>query len=122
GLLVTAVVARRGTFGPRAVKAGPVLGAGGMMSAGLTSAPLYDGFGVVLVGLGTSLTTTWLLPAFQVLTPTEMLARFQALLQFAQSGSTPGPLPLLGILLARAGSAAGALATASLMLLTAAAV
>jgi hypothetical protein len=104
------------------MRGGPLLGAVGMVVAGIATAPSIAAFGVLLVGIGTSLTTTRLLPAFQVLTPVEMLARFQALLQLAQTGSTLVALPLLGVLLARAGPAVGAVATATLLLVTAAAV
>ncbi|HET7430093.1 MAG TPA: MFS transporter [Nocardioides sp.] len=100
-LVVTVVVARRGGLGPAAMRAGPVLGGAGGVVLACASPPGVAVLGTVLVGVGTSLTTTWMIPTFQQLTPTAMLARFQALLQLAQTSATFVMLPLLGLLAGR---------------------
>jgi hypothetical protein len=49
-----------------------------------------------LVGVGTTMLTTYLFPAYVARTPPEMLARFSSLTQLAQTGPVLVATPLLG--------------------------
>ncbi|MFC4786109.1 hypothetical protein ACT8ZV_16640 [Nocardioides sp. MAHUQ-72] len=72
-----------------------------------------------LVGVGTSLLTTSLLPAFVTSTPPGMLARFQSLLGLAQTGPVLLATPSLGFVAERAGVEPALAAVAVLLALTA---
>lgn len=117
-LVVTALVARRGARSRTAMCVGPLLGAGGAIMLPPFGAVVVSAAGVGLVGVGTALTTTRLLPTFQVLTPAPMLARFQALLQVAQTGATMVTMPVVGLVVSAAGPDAGTLVLAGVMLAT----
>jgi MFS family permease len=118
GLLVTSVVARRGAFGRTAMCLGTVIGAGGAALLALAPPLATSMLGVTLLGVGTTVTTTRLIPVFMGLTPPTMLARFQALLQLAQTGATLVMMPVLGVLVGAAGPAAATLVLAGVLLLT----
>ena len=118
GLLVTSLVARRGAFGRRAMCLGPVIGAGGAALLALAPPLGTSMIGVGLLGLGTTVTTTRLIPAFMALTPPTMLARFQALLQLAQTGATLVMMPVLGVLVGSVGPASATLVLAGVLVMT----
>jgi hypothetical protein len=118
GLLVTSVVARRGAFGRTAMCLGTVIGAAGAALLALAAPLATSMLGVTLLGVGTTVTTTRLIPVFMSLTPPTMLARFQALLQLAQTGATLVMMPVLGVLVGSAGPAAATLVLAGVLLLT----
>jgi MFS family permease len=87
GMTVMAVVTRRGAPGPRTA-----LAAGGHVAVGVVA--------VLLVGVGTSMTTARLFPRFIDATPEAMLARFHSLLQLAQIAPVLVATPVLGWLAA----------------------
>jgi hypothetical protein len=118
GLLVTMLVARRGAFGRVVMCLGPLLGAAGAAVLAVGNAVPVAAAGVGMLGIGTTLTTTRLLPVFQDLTPPTMLARFQALMQLAQTGSTLVVLPLAGAVVSAAGPEAATAVLAAILLAT----
>lgn len=96
GMAVMAVVSRRGTPGACAALAGPVAAAAGTL---LLAVATHLGFAIVavlLVGVGTSMTTARLIPRFIDATPESMLARFLSLLQLAQIAPVLVATPVLG--------------------------
>jgi hypothetical protein len=114
-LVVTGLVSRRGAFGRRAMCVGPLVGAGGALLGAASGDVAASAAGVGLLGVGTALTTSRLLPAFQELTPPSMLARFQALLQLAQTGATLVMMPVLGAVESVAGPEAATLVVAAVL-------
>lgn len=118
GLLVTALVARRGAFRRRWMYLGPVVGAAGAVLLALVSGSGTSMLAVVLVGVGTTMTTTRLIPVFMELTPPTMLARFQALLQLAQTAATLVMMPVLGGLISALGPATATVVLAGVLLAT----
>ena len=122
GMLVLAVVNRRGAPGARLATAGPLVAAGG--AALLAVAPDAGGAAgaVLLVGIGTSLTTARLLPRFVAETPGRLLARFQAFVGLAQTGPVLVATPALGAATHQGGVEAPVLALAAVLAATALAV
>src|SRR5690606_18235753 len=96
GIVVTAYVARRGAPGRRLATAGPGIAAAGSALLALTDAVASAVLGVGLVGIGTSLLTTRLIPRYVEASPPSMLARFQSLLGIAQTGPVLVAIPALG--------------------------
>ncbi len=94
GMLVMAVVRRRGAPGPRLAIAGPAVGGAAVLLLAATSS-LAAGV-AALVGAGTSLTTARVLPRFLDATPEPMLARFSSLLHLAQVAPVLAVAPVLG--------------------------
>lgn len=97
GLLVTLAVARWGA--PRAPVAvsGPALAAGGVLLLAVRTEIWAGILAIGLVGVGTTMLTTYLFPAYVARTPPEMLARFSSLIQLAQTGPVLLATPLLGV-------------------------
>lgn len=91
-----AVVSRRGRPGSRAALAGPVAAAAGALLLVVAAHLAVAVAAVLLVGVGTSMTTARLIPRFIDLTPETMLARFQSLLQLAQIAPVLAATPILG--------------------------
>jgi len=96
GMAVMAVVSRRGTPGSRAARAGPVAAAAGALLLAVAPHLAVAVVAVLLVGVGTSMTTARLIPRFIDSTPESMLARFQSLLQLAQIAPVLVATPVLG--------------------------
>ncbi|MGH3351185.1 MAG: MFS transporter [Nocardioides sp.] len=97
GLVVTLAVARWGAPRARVAVAGPALAACGVL---LLAVRPEVGAGVVaigIVGVGTTMLTSYLFPTYVALTPPEMLARFSSLTQLAQAGPVLVATPLLGV-------------------------
>lgn len=117
-LVVTGLVSRRGAFGRTAMCGGPLVGALGAVLLALVGNLVVSAAGVALVGVGTALTTTRLIPEFQSLTPPTMLARFQALLQLAQTGATLVMMPVVGVVVSALGPVAATLVLAVVLLAT----
>jgi len=91
-----AAVSRRGAPGPRTALAGPVAAAAGaLLLAGALRLSVAV-VAVLLVGVGTSMTTARLIPRFIDATPQSMLARFHSLLQLAQIAPVLVATPVLG--------------------------
>lgn len=97
GLVMTLVVARRGA--PRAPVAvsGPVLAAAGVVVLAVRTEIWVGILAIGLVGVGTTMLTSYLIPAYVARTPSEMLARFSSLTQLAQTGPVLLATPLLGV-------------------------
>jgi len=117
---VTWAVSRWGDLRARARVVGPGLGTAGVLLLAVTSSVPAGAAGLVLLGLGTSAYTTAALPLFVRATPAGMLARFQALLGFAQNLAVMLALPALGWIAAEAGVRT-ALAVVAVLLLGSAA-
>ena len=100
---VTSAVARWGTLGPRAPLVGPPVGALGVLLLATTDSVRAGALALVLLGIGTAAWTTAALPVFVRATPAGMLARFQALLGFAQNLAVLLALPGLGWVAGTAG-------------------
>jgi len=96
GMVVMAVVRRRGAPGPHLALAGPVAAAAGAMLLAVSSRPAVGVAALALVGAGTSMTTARLFPRFVDATPAPLLARFSSLLQLAQVAPVLLATPLLG--------------------------
>lgn len=96
GMAVMAVVSRRGAPGYRAALAGPVAAATGALLLAVAAHLAVAVVAVLLVGVGTSMTTARLIPRFIDATPESMLARFQSLLQLAQIAPVLVATPVLG--------------------------
>lgn len=96
GMAVMAVVSRRGAPGSRAALAGPVAAAAGTLLLAVAAHLAVAVVAVLLVGVGTSMTTARLIPRFVDATPESMLARFQSLLQLAQIAPVLVATPVLG--------------------------
>lgn len=121
GLVVSAVVARRGAPTAPFALAAPLVAIGGVALVGLLAAPAAGFAGMAFVGIGTTLLTSHLMPAFAELAPPDMLARFWALLQLAQMLPSTVVTPLLGAVAAAGGVGAAFALVALLLLGTAAA-
>lgn len=121
GLLVTVVVARRGAPGAGLAFSGPLIGIAGVALLAASASPLAGFAGMWLVGVGTSLLTTHLFPAFAEVAPEDMLARFWSLLHLAQNLPTTLVMPILGAIAAAAGLTSALVVVALLLLGTAAA-
>jgi MFS family permease len=117
-MLVTWWVARRGAPSRVVMCLGPAVGAGGAALLALATRQGTSMVGVGLVGIGSALTTTRLIPGFQALTPPTMLARFQALLQLAQTSATLVTMPAAGLLVGTVGPEWAGLVLAALLLVT----
>lgn len=96
GMAVMAVVSRRGALGSRTALAGPVTAATGTLLLAVAAHLALAVVAVLLVGVGTSMTTARLIPRFLDATPESMLARFQSLLQLAQVAPVLVATPVLG--------------------------
>lgn len=96
GMAVMAVVSRCGAPGRRTALTGPVAAAAGALLLANTSHPVLAASAVLLVGVGTSMTTARLIPRFLDATPESMLARFSSLLQLAQIAPVVVATPVLG--------------------------
>jgi hypothetical protein len=96
GLAVTLLVSRRGLMPPRVAVAGPLLATAGVATLAVTRTPIAGLAAVAVIGVGTSLLTTHLMPRFARLAPPDMLARFQSMLQLSQTGPVLAATPLLG--------------------------
>ena len=118
GILVTARVARRGAYGRTVMCLGPTLGAAGAVLLAVASAVWTSMLGVAMVGVGATLTTTRLVPVFLDLTPPSMMARFQALLQLAQTSAVLVVMPAFGAVVGRAGPATATLLLGGVLLAT----
>ncbi len=118
GLLVMAMVARRGMPSPRLALAGPVAAAIGVLLLAATNDQLAAVAALTLVGAGTSLLTTRLFPRFMDATPPEMLARFSALLGVAQTGPVLLATPALGHLIGTLGMGVALNTLAAVLFLT----
>jgi MFS family permease len=118
GILVTARVARRGAFGRTVMCLGPTLGAGGAVLLAVASPVATSMLGVAMVGVGGTLTTTRLIPVYLDVTPPSMMARFQALLQLAQTGAVLVVMPAFGGVVGRAGPATATLLLGGVLLAT----
>jgi hypothetical protein len=119
GLVVTLMVARLGAPAAVLSVAGPLLAAAGVVFLALTTGAPAGLAASALVGAGSALLTTNLLPGFVARTPPDMLARFQSLLQLSQAGPVLVATPILGALCGGSGVRAGLLAIAVALLLTA---
>lgn len=96
GMAVMALVSRRGAPGSRAALAGPVAAAAGTLLLAVAAHLAVAVVAVLLVGVGTSMTTARLIPRFINATPGSMLARFHSLLQLAQIAPVLVATPMLG--------------------------
>jgi len=96
GIAVTAYVAKRGAPGRVVSAAGPGVAAAGTSMLAVTHGATAAVCAVGLVGVGTSLLTTRLIPLFVDASPPHMLARFQSLLGIAQTGPVLLATPTLG--------------------------
>ncbi len=96
GLVMTLTVARWGAPRAPVAVAGPVLAAGGVVLLAARTEIWAGILAVGLVGVGTTMLTSYLLPAYVARTPPEMLARFSSLTQLAQTGPVLLATPLLG--------------------------
>jgi hypothetical protein len=113
--VVTALVARYGALGVRARTFGPGVGALGIALLALTRSPAQGALALVLLGVGTAVWTTTAMPLLVQATPDGMLARFQALLGFAQNLAVLVALPTLGLVAAAAGLRTSLLVLAALV-------
>lgn len=118
--LVTCAVSRWGAFGVRARVVGPVVAAGGVLALAATSSVPAGAGALLLLGAGTATWTTTAFPLFVRATPAGMLARFQALLGFAQNLAVMLALPVLGLTVGAAGLLPSLAGIAVLLLLAAA--
>jgi len=121
GLLVTAVVAKKGMPTAALAVTGPALAAAGVLLLAVTTDPRWGAVAVLTVGVGGSLLTTRLIPRFVTATPEHMLARFQSLLGLAQTGPVLLMTPLLGHLITTLGIKPALVVLAAVLLGTAAA-
>ena len=96
GLVMTLVVARRGAPRAPVAVAGPVLAVAGVVLLALRTEVWVGVLAIGLVGVGTTMLTSYLIPAYVARTPPEMLARFSSLTQLAQTGPVLVATPLLG--------------------------
>jgi hypothetical protein len=96
GMALMALVSRRGAPGPRVAVAGAVVTATGALLLAGASQVAVAMVSVLLVGVGTSMTTARLIPRFVDATPEPMLARFLSVLQLAQIAPVLLATPLLG--------------------------
>lgn len=96
GLVMTLIVARRGAPPAPVACAGPVIAAAGVGVLALRTEVWAGVLAIGLVGVGTTMLTTYLFPVFVARTPPEMLARFSSLTQLAQTGPVLVATPLLG--------------------------
>lgn len=121
GLAVNLVVSRRGAPRRRLALAGPPLASVGVLLLGAVpepvGGPVVGVIAMTLVGVGTSLLTTHLMPMMARLAPAEKLARFWSLLQLAQTLPTTVLMPVLGVA-AAAGAGVPLLVVAALLLAT----
>ncbi|MEI7059211.1 MFS transporter [Nocardioides sp. CCNWLW239] len=97
GLVMSLAVARWGA--PRAPVAvmGPALAAGGVVLLAVRTELWVGVVAIGLVGVGTTMLTSYLIPAFVASTPPEMLARFSSLTQAAQTVPVLLATPMLGV-------------------------
>lgn len=96
GMAVMAIVSRRGTPSARVALAGPVAASAGALLLAAASHLVVGVVGVLLVGVGTSMTTARLFPRFVDATPESLLARFNSLIQLTQTAPVLLATPLLG--------------------------
>lgn len=118
GMLVMAIVSRRGMPSQRVALTGPPLAAAGACLLAVTSSPLVAIVALIAVGVGTSMLTTRLFPRFMDATPAELLSRFQSLLGLAQAGPVLIATALLGGLIAATEPAAALVGIAIVLALT----
>lgn len=118
GMLVLAVVSRRGAPGARLAAAGAPAAAAGAVLLALTPSAAGGTLAVLVVGVGTPLTTARLLPRFVQASPPAMLARFQSFLGLAQTGPVLLVLPLLGAAAHHGGTVVPVLVLAGVLALT----
>lgn len=115
GMAVSAVVSRRGAPSRGTALAGPGVAAAGAVLLAVAGDIGLAVVGVLLVGVGTSMTTARIFPRFVDATPPGMLARFTSLLGLAQTGPVLVATPVLGWLAERAGVAASLLLMAGIL-------
>lgn len=96
GMAVMAVVSRRTTPSPHVALAGPVVASAGALLLAAAGHAFVGFVAVLLVGVGTSMTTARLFPCFIDATPESMLARFNSLIQLAQTAPVLVATPVLG--------------------------
>jgi MFS family permease len=118
GVIVTAYVAKRGAPGRVVAIAGPGVAAAGALVLASTRSPAAAFAAAALVGVGTSMLTTRLIPRFIDAAPTHMLARFQSLLGIAQNGPILVAIPTLGAIAAAWGVDTALVLLTGIMLLT----
>lgn len=97
GLVMTLGVARWGAPRAPVAVAGPALAAGGVVVLAVRTDIWAGVLANGLVGVGTTMLTTYLFPVYVTRTPPEMLARFSSLTQLAQTGPALLATPLLGV-------------------------
>ncbi|MFT4085370.1 MAG: hypothetical protein QM638_22545, partial [Nocardioides sp.] len=112
----------RGAPGPCTARLGPVVAAGGAGLLALTGQLVVAMLAVLLVGVGTSMTTARLMPRFADATPETMLARFWSFLQLAQIAPVLVATPVLGWFAHRWSVDSALLVVAGVLLVTAFAV
>lgn len=118
--VVTVAVSRWGDLGARARTVGPIVAATGVVLLATTTSLAAGAAALMLLGVGTAAYTTAALPLFVRATPDGMLARFQALLGFAQNLAVLLALPVLSRV-AAAADVRAALAVVAVLLLASAA-
>ena len=122
GMLVMAVVRRRGAPGPVLALAGPIGAAAGVLLLATTRTLVVGVVALVVVGAGTSLSTARVIPRFLDATPPPMLARFSSLLHLAQVAPVLVVTPVLGSAAHGWGTRAPLVVLAAALLATAVAV
>jgi hypothetical protein len=118
GIAVTAYVAKRAAPGRIGSAAGPGVAAAGSSTLAVTHGVVAAVCAVGLVGVGTSLLTTRLIPRFVDASPPHMLARFQSLLGIAQTGPVLVATPTLGVTISAWGVGAAFWLLAAILALT----
>lgn len=119
GLVVSSVVARRGAAPVRLALAAPFVAVGGIALVALLRQAAVGFVGMGLVGVGTTLLTSHLMPRFVEIAPEDMLARFWSLLQLAQMLPSTVVTPILGMVASTFGVEASFALVALLLLGTA---
>lgn len=118
GMLIMAVVSRRGMPTQRVSLTGPPLAAAGVCLLAVTSSPVAGIMALIAVGAGTSLLTTRVFPRFMDATPAALLSRFNSLLGLAQAGPVLIATALFGGLIAATGPAVALFGIATVLALT----
>jgi hypothetical protein len=90
-----------------------------MLALAATSGVVAAAAAVAVLGVGTSMFTTHVFPAYVAATPEHLLARFQALVGLAQTGPVLLATPLLGLLAGALGPGAAVVAVAAVLALAA---
>ena len=119
GLAVTLLVARQGAPRAGVAASGPLVAGAGTLLLVASRHPVPATVATVVVGVGTSLLTTALVPGFVARTPADMLARFQSLLQLAQTAPVLVATPALAWACGTLGVDVGLALTAAVLCATA---